>query len=307
MKLTFATRPSALARWQTQWVINALQKIHPDLECEEKIITTKGDKILDKPLPEIGGKGLFTQELESELLNGNVHCAVHSLKDLPVENPAGLTVGCIPTRAEVRDALISRNGYTIATLPNGASLGTSSLRRAAQAFSLRPDIKTESLRGNVDTRLRKALDGQYDAIILAGAGLTRLGLDSHVTEWLSLEVMLPAPGQGALAVQCRADDLTTLELLSALEDESTRKCVTAERAFLQGLGGGCAVPVAAYGKFRMQNAECRIELTGLVISEDGKKVVKVTGDGIDALELGKHLANEAIAQGADEILATCNV
>jgi hydroxymethylbilane synthase len=181
------------------------------------------------------------------------------------------------------------------------------MRRAAQAFSLRPDIKTESLRGNVDTRLRKALDGQYDAIILAGAGLTRLGLDSHVTEWLSLEVMLPAPGQGALAVQCRADDSTTLETLSALEDESTRKCVTAERAFLQGLGGGCAVPVAAYGKFRMQNAECRIELTGLVISEDGKKVVKVTGDGIDALELGKHLANEAIAQGADEILATCNV
>ncbi|MBI5943313.1 MAG: hydroxymethylbilane synthase [Chloroflexi bacterium] len=307
MRLTFATRPSALARWQTQWVINALQKIHPDLECEEKVITTQGDKILDKPLPEIGGKGLFTQELESELLSSAVHCAVHSLKDLPVENPAGLTVGCIPARAEVRDALISARGHTISTLPIGASVGTSSLRRAAQVLSLRPDIKTESLRGNVDTRLRKALDGQYDAIILAGAGLTRLGLDSHVTEWLSLDVMLPAPGQGALAVQCRADDQTTLNLLAKLEDESTRRCVTAERAFLQGLGGGCAVPVAAYGKFRIQNSEFRIELTGLVISVDGKKAIKVVGEGADALELGKRLANEALTQGANEILATCNV
>ena len=204
MRLTFATRPSALARWQTNWVIITLKNIHPDLDCEEKIITTQGDKILDRPLPEIGGKGLFTQELESELLNGEVHCAVHSLKDLPVENPAGLTIGCIPARAEVRDALISANGYTIATLPINASVGTSSLRRAAQILSLRPDIKTESLRGNVDTRLRKALDGQYDAIILAGAGLTRLGLDQHVTEWISLGMMLPAPGQGALAIQCRA-------------------------------------------------------------------------------------------------------
>ena len=306
MKLIFATRPSALARWQTQWVINALKNIHLTLECEEKIITTQGDKILDKPLPEIGGKGLFTQELESELLNGNVHCAVHSLKDLPAENPAGLTVGCIPARAEVRDALISARGYTVSTLPNGASVGTSSLRRAAQILSLRPDIKTESLRGNVDTRLRKALDGQYDVIILAGAGLTRLGLKSHVTEWLSLEVMLPAPGQGALAVQCRADDSTTLEILSALEDETTRKAVTAERAFLQGLGGGCAVPVAAYASVEGQTSKV-ITMTGLVISEDGKKAIKVVGEGANALELGKRLANEAHTQGANEILATCNL
>lgn len=241
MKLIFATRPSALARWQTQWVIHALKKNYPQLECEEKIITTQGDKILNKPLPEIGGKGLFTQELESELLNGDVHCAVHSLKDLPVENPAGLTIGCIPARAEVRDALIAARGYTLLTLPATATVGTSSLRRAAQILALRPDVKTESLRGNVDTRLRKALDGQYDAIILAGAGLTRLGLDEHVTEWLSLDVMLPAPGQGALAVQCRADDPTTLELLAALEHEATRRAVVAERAFLSGLGGGCAV------------------------------------------------------------------
>lgn len=300
MKLTFATRPSALARWQTQWVINNLQKKHPGLLCEEKIITTKGDTVLDKPLPEIGGKGLFTQELEAELLNGDVQCAVHSLKDLPVEIPAGLTVGCIPLRAEVRDALISRDGYTLATLPLGARVGTSSLRRAAQVLSLRPDIRAESLRGNVDTRLRKALDGQYDAILLAGAGLTRLGLSQHVAEWLSLNVMLPAPGQGALAIQCRADDTTTLALISALEDAPTRMAVTAERALLQGLGGGCAVPVAAYAHL---NAE-QINLSGLVISPDGKLAVRVDGHGSDPLILGYALAKKALDEGARDILSS---
>ena len=168
MKLIFATRPSALARWQTQWVIQALQGIFPDLHCEEKIITTQGDTIIDKPLPEIGGKGLFTQELESALLSGAVHCAVHSLKDLPVENAEGLRIGSIPIRAEVRDALIARNGFSLHSLPQDAVVGTSSLRRAAQLRAARPDLRTES-RGNVDTRLRKSLDGQYDAIILAGA------------------------------------------------------------------------------------------------------------------------------------------
>ncbi len=302
MNLIFATRPSALARWQTQWVIAALKNIHPSLECEEKIITTQGDKILDKSLPKIGGKGLFTQELESELLSGAVHCAVHSLKDLPVENPAGLTVGCIPARAEVRDALISRDGYTLATLPLNASVGTSSLRRAAQILSLRPDLRTQSLRGNVDTRLRKALDGQYDAIILAGAGLTRLDLDQHVTEWLSLDMMLPAPGQGALAVQCRADDQTTLDLLAKLEEDSTRKCVTAERAFLSGLGGGCAVPVAAYAQM-IREQRLEISLTGLVISPDGKMVIRVTGQGTEPLKLGQQLAQQALTEGASEILS----
>ena len=303
MKLIFATRPSALARWQTNWVINALKNVHSDLDCEEKIITTQGDKILDKPLPEIGGKGLFTQELESELLSGAVHCAVHSLKDLPVENPAGLTIGCIPARAEVRDALISAKNYTIATLPEGAVVGTSSLRRAAQLLAARPDLKIESLRGNVDTRLRKALDGQYDAIILAGAGLTRLGLDQHVTEWIPLDVMLPAPGQGALAIQCRADDQTTLSLLAALEDDSTRKAVTAERAFLSGLGGGCAVPVAAHAELGIRNDELGITLRGVVASPDGKNIIRVEGHGNNPLELGKRLADEAIAQGAQKLLS----
>jgi len=300
MKLIFATRPSALARWQTQWVMHALQSLHPTLLCEEKIITTQGDKILDKPLPEIGGKGLFTQELESELLSGEVHCAVHSLKDLPVENPAGLTIGCVPPRGEVRDALISVRGYTLATLPPAALVGTSSLRRAAQLLSLRPDLRIVPLRGNVDTRVRKALEGQYDAILLAGAGLTRLGLTDYVSEWLSLEVMLPAPGQGALAVQCRMDDATTLNLLAALEDPATRLAVTAERAFLQGLGGGCAVPVAAYAVTTGQPPLVR--LTGAVISEDGKTVVKVVGEGNDARELGYRLAQTAITQGANKIL-----
>jgi len=288
-------------------VINALHGIYPDLVCEEKVITTQGDRILDKPLPEIGGKGLFTQELESELLSGAVHCAVHSLKDLPVENPDGLTVGCIPVRAEVRDALISKGGFTLAALPQYAIVGTSSLRRAAQLLAARPDLATESLRGNVDTRLRKALDGQYDAIILAGAGLTRLGLGSHVTEWLSLDVMLPAPGQGALAVQCRSTDQTTLGLLSALDDKSTRRAVTAERAFLSGLGGGCAVPVAASAETIVRSQVPGISLTGLVISVDGKKAIKVTGEGTDPLQVGNEVAQKAISQGANEILALSGV
>jgi len=300
-KLIFATRPSALARWQTQWIINSLQKIFPYLICEEKIITTQGDKILDKPLPEIGGKGLFTQELEDELLGGAVHCAVHSLKDLPVENAAGLTIGCIPRRAEARDALISAGGSTLSTLPANALVGTSSLRRSAQILSIRPDLRIESVRGNVDTRVRKALDGHYDAILLAGAGLTRLGLENYVTEWLSLNAMLPAPGQGALAVQCRVDDQLTLSLLTMLENDCARKTTTAERAFLSALGGGCAVPVAAHAEVSGQQPSM-ICLTGLVISADGTKVVKVTGQGTEAWQLGKELARKAIEQGAGEIL-----
>ena len=307
MKLIFATRPSALARWQTKWVIDALQGIYPDLDCEEKVITTQGDKILDKPLPEIGGKGLFTQELESELLAGAVHCAVHSLKDLPVETPEGLTIGCTPIRAEVRDALISKDHRTLVTLPQNAVVGTSSLRRAAQLLAARPDLRIESLRGNVDTRVRKAQEGQYDAIVLAGAGLTRLGLERQVSEWLPLDIMLPAPGQGALAVQCRADDQTTLELLGALDDPATRRAVTAERAFLSGLGGGCAVPVAAYAETVLRPQMSGIRLSGLVASSDGKKLIRVNGEGIAALQLGNELAQQAIAQGADEILMSTGV
>jgi hydroxymethylbilane synthase len=297
--LKFATRPSALARWQTQWVIEALGRAWPGLECTETVIVTTGDRVLDKPLPEIGGKGLFTQELERELLEGRLDAAVHSLKDLPVENPPGLTIGAVPERAEVRDALISAKGYTLDTLPTGALVGTSSLRRAAQLLAYRPDLRTRSLRGNVDTRLRKAQDGEYDAIILAGAGLQRLGLTSHISEWLPLEVMLPAPGQGALAVQSREDNLETFRLLGVLEDSPTRNATTAERSFLRGLGGGCAVPVAAYAWVQDGN----VFLEGLIASPDGKQILRLSGSNEDPAELGASLAQQALAQGAQQILA----
>ncbi|MEJ2707969.1 MAG: hydroxymethylbilane synthase [Anaerolineales bacterium] len=298
MRLVFATRPSALARWQTNWVIQRLKESWPDLVCEQEVITTQGDRILDKALPEIGGKGLFTQELEAELLAGKVDAAVHSLKDLPIENPAGILLGAVPAREDVRDGLISARGYTLETLPVGALVGTSSLRRAAQVLARRPDVEIKPLRGNVDTRVRKAMQEQYDAIVLAGAGLRRLGLDSHVTQWLTLDVMLPAPGQGALAVQCRADNTQALKILSAVEDAGTRLATRAERAFLGGLGGGCSLPVAAYARLRNNH----IEMNALAASVDGKEVVRVHGVGDDPKDLGANLANAALAQGAGEFL-----
>jgi len=297
--LIFATRPSALARWQTRWVIQALQAAHPSLTCEERLITTQGDRLLERPLPEIGGKGLFTQELEAELLSRRVHAAVHSLKDLPLDAHPSLTIGAIPQRGEVRDALVSARGYTLETLPEGARLGSSSLRRAAQILRLRPDLRLEPLRGNVDTRLRKALQGQYEAIVLAGAGLMRLGLEAHITQWLPLEVMLPAPGQGALAIQCRSDDEQTLDLLAAIEHPPTRAATAAERAFLQHLGGGCALPVAAYASLSAQGL---IELVGLVISTDGKHAIRLSDVDSDPLALGQRLAQQALVQGAADIL-----
>jgi hydroxymethylbilane synthase len=303
MRLTFATRPSTLARWQTQWVIQALQSAWPDLTCFEKIITTHGDRVLDKPLPEIGGKGVFTQELESELLSGRVHVAVHSLKDLPVEDPPGLTIGAIPERGEARDALVSARDYTLETLPQGARVGTSSVRRAAQLLNLRPDLQIEPLRGNVDTRLRKALEGQYEAVILAGAGLIRLGLSTHITQWLPLDSMLPAPGQGALAVQCRSDDREITRLLAAVECPSAREAITAERSFLSGLGGGCAVPVAAYAQAHDLNGGSMVSLQGLVASTNGQRAIRVQGTGEDPFQLGIALAKTALSEGANEILA----
>ncbi len=295
MRLTFATRPSALARWQTQWVARALESAHPGLRCREEVITTRGDKVLDRPLPEIGGKGLFTQELEAALLSGRVDAAVHSLKDLPTEMPAGLTVGAVPPRAEVRDALVSARGYTLETLPQGAVVGTSSLRRAAQLLAVRPDLHIRPLRGNVDTRVRKALAGQYDAVVLAGAGLVRLELAEHVSQWLPLEIMLPAPGQGALAVQCRADDKATLALLAAMDDPATRAAVTAERAFLSALGGGCAVPVAAYA---VPLPDGKMRLRGFVGSPTGQGFWRGEAVGDAPYVLGQALAERAVGEGA---------
>jgi hydroxymethylbilane synthase len=300
--VNFATRPSALARWQTQWVIVSLEKAWPGLTCRQTVITTKGDRVLDRPLPEIGGKGLFTQELEMALLEKQVDAAVHSLKDLPVDDEPGLTLAAVTARAEVRDALISRDGLTLDELPEGARVGTSSLRRAAQLRAYRRDLQPEPVRGNVDTRLRKALEGQYDAVVLAGAGLERLGLLMHVSQWLPLDIMLPAPGQGALAVQARASDESSLNYLAAVEDPRSRKATMAERAFLAGLGGGCSLPVAAHAQVETD----RIYLTGLVASPHGDNVIRLAAEGQDPVWLGQELARQAMESGAEELLGALN-
>jgi hydroxymethylbilane synthase len=298
MKLTFATRPSALARWQTQHVIQLLQAAWPGLECEEQVIATTGDRVIDRPLPEIGGKGLFTSELENALLAGEVHAAVHSLKDLPVEESAGIVVAAIPERESAFDVLISPEGKTLSTLPGGARVGTCSLRRTAQVLALRPDLTILPLRGNVDTRIQKVLNGEYDAIILAYAGVARLGLQAHITETLPLNVMLPAPGQGALAVQCRADDHETINYLSAIHHSLTSTAVNAERAFLAALGGGCSLPVGAFA----QENNGQIILTGGVISVDGKQAIRLSAVDKQPQELGERLAQFVLERGAADIL-----
>ncbi len=246
--LILGTRRSQLARWQTDHVAELLCAAWPGLTCRIEPFVTRGDQSLDKPLPEIGGKGLFTAELEAALRAGTIDLAIHSLKDLPVQEVPGLTIGAIVGRADVRDVLVARNGWTLETLPPGAVVGTSSVRRQAQLQAYRPDLTFRSIRGNVETRIRKVLSGEYDATVLAAAGVQRLGLDEAVSQWLPLDVMLPAPGQGALAVQCRANDTRTLELLAAIDNQEVRKAVTAERAFLQALGGGCSAPVAAWAR-----------------------------------------------------------
>jgi hydroxymethylbilane synthase len=299
MKLTFATRPSALARWQTFYITERLQSAWKDLRCEEVIITTKGDRILDKPLPEVGGKGLFTHELEGALREGRVDAAVHSLKDLPTEDSPGLSIGLIPERADARDVLIYPQGHTLDDLPSGAVVGTSSNRRRAQVLAYRPDLKMSSIRGNVDTRLRKVSAGEYDAILLAAAGITRLGMQEHISQYLPYEIMLPAPGQGALAVQCRSGDEETLNYLRPLEHPSTRLAISAERAFLAALGGGCSLPVGALATV----TEDVIELHGVIASPDGTSVLRFRDTHTDAMQLGAELAQQAIAQGAGELLS----
>jgi hydroxymethylbilane synthase len=298
-QIIIGSRTSRLAMWQTQHIIAQLQQAWSGLECRVEPFITKGDKTLDQPLPQIGGKGLFTLELEKALLDGRIDLAVHSLKDLPVEDADGLILGAIGDRADVRDVLVSVNGDTLGSLPLNAVVGTSSLRRQAQLIYARPDLQVQSIRGNVETRIRKVEEGQYDATILAAAGVTRLELEQHIAQWLPLDVMLPAPGQGALAVQCRAEDEATLQLLSAIHQPCVAATVTAERSFLHHLGGGCATPVAAYAT----QEENDIHLTGLVAALNGGKQIEVTGHGTDGWKLGARLAQEALAQGAGEILA----
>ncbi|MEZ4706906.1 MAG: hydroxymethylbilane synthase [Caldilineaceae bacterium] len=291
------TRKSQLALWQTRHVIQLLTVAWPNRHFAEQHFVTQGDRIIDKPLPQIGGKGLFTLELENALRNGEIDMAVHSLKDLPTEAPAGLTIGAIPVRENPLDALVCRGGHTLDTLPNGATVGTSSRRRAAQLLHTRPDLRIIDIRGNVDTRLRKALDpaGPYDGIVLAYAGLTRLGRDDVISQVLPAEVMLPAPGQGALGVQCRAD-ADSMALLYPLQDAETTAAVTAERAFLAGLGGGCALPVAAYAQMRSGV----LHLRGRVTAPDGSHQIDVSAPGAPsaASNLGQELAAQALAQGA---------
>jgi hydroxymethylbilane synthase len=298
MKLIFATRPSALARWQTAHVIRLLQGAWPALECSEHIITTAGDRILDRPLPEIGGKGVFTSELETALLSGEVDAAVHSLKDLPVEDTPGIVVAAIPERESAFDVLVSAKGQTLANLPEAARVGTCSLRRSSQLLARRQDLVILPLRGNVDTRLRKVMNGEYDAIVLAYAGLARLGLQAQITETFPLDVMLPAPGQGALAVQCRADDEETIKLLAAIHHPITAAAVDAERAFLSGLGGGCSLPVGAFA----QKNNGQIILTGAVISTDGKQAIRLSAVDKDPHELGERLAGLVLERGAADLL-----
>lgn len=296
--ITLGSRPSQLARWQTEYVLGLLQQAWPALECRMITLVTQGDRTLNRPLPEIGGKGVFTAELEAALHSGEIDIAVHSLKDLPVESAPGLCTGAISQRADARDVLISGNRQGLEMLPLGARVGTSSLRREAQLKAMRPDLSILPLRGNVDTRIRKALQGEYEAIILAAAGVERLNLAQHVTEYLPFEVLLPAPGQGALAIQCRADDQKLLDLLKPIHDDATARAVAAERAFLSGLGGGCSAPVAAYA----QASGATLTLRGLVASTDGQQVIRVSGAGENPEALGNALAQEAILQGAGALL-----
>lgn len=297
--IRIGTRKSKLALWQTDHVIERLHGAWPDVVCEKVLFTTQGDKNLDKPLPAIGGKGLFTLELEEALRREEIDLAVHSLKDLPVEQPDDLILGAILGRADVRDVLIAKNQWTLATLPMGAVVGTSSLRRQAQLLAARPDLTIESIRGNVETRIHKALESDdYDAAILAAAGVIRLGLEAHITDWLPLEVMLPAPGQGALAVQCRHSDKRTRDLLAAIENPEVLEAITAERTFLNALGGGCATPVAAYALSEQET----ILLRAIVASTDGQRRIELSAAGSEPIALGQALAEEALVRGAASIL-----
>lgn len=298
--LRVGSRTSALATWQATRVAEAL-RARAGLGCEAVLISTEGDRTPDRPLPEIGGKGVFTEEIEAALREGTIDFAVHSLKDLPVEPSPGLCLAAIGMREDPRDVLIAREPWTLATLPPGARVGTCSTRRSAQLLAARPDLTMAPLRGNVDTRVRKALRGDYDAIVIAAAGVIRLGLADAIREALSLDVVMPAPGQGALAVQCREDDGATRQALAALDEPAVRAAVDAERAFLEGLGGGCQAPIAAYATADAWG----VILRGVVASLEGARVVRVEGSApvAGSRDLGLRLAREASQAGALALIA----
>ena len=298
--LVLGTRGSKLAVHQSEWVQTRLRELAPHLTVTLRRIQTSGDKILDVPLAKIGGKGLFVKEIEEALLSGEIDLAVHSMKDVPTELPPGLDLLCIPTREDARDALISRDGTRFKDLPHGAKVGTSSLRRQAQLLQARPDLSISTLRGNLDTRLKKLREGQFDAIVLAAAGLRRLGWETEITEYLSPEISLPAIGQGALGIEGRREDTFVRDVLNRLEHAPTRFMVMAERALLHRLQGGCQVPIAAHAT--LMGSE--IVLEGLVASVDGKEVIRdrVKGTVDDPFSVGVQLAERLLARGGERIL-----
>jgi hydroxymethylbilane synthase len=312
-KIILATRGSALALQQSRWVQSQLERLAPGLQVELLTIRTTGDKVGSVPLPEIGGKGLFTKELEDALQDGRAHCAVHSLKDLPTELPDGLTLACVPAREDARDVWISREGLSLAELPAKSRVGTSSLRRSAQLRRLRPDLDIVPLRGNLDTRLRKLHHGDLAAIVLAAAGMHRMGLQERITAYFPPETICPAVGQGALGIEARAADQETLQLLARFEDRTARLTAAAERSLLRLLGGGCQVPIAASAA--LQGG--RLTLSAAVIRPDGSESVQTTEvshaevtnlDSSAALcvaeELGRVAAQRLLAQGAGRILVS---
>ena len=293
--ITIGSRGSQLALWQAHWVKARLEELGS--ECRIEIIKTTGDKIQDVPLSKVGSKGLFTKEIEEALLAGTVDVAVHSLKDMPTDLPAGLTLQAIPEREDVRDALIGRR---LEELPAGARVGTSSLRRAAQLRAERPDLVIENIRGNLDTRLRKLDEGQFDAIVLAAAGLRRMGWAARITELLPVEMIVPAVGQGALAVETRDDSGEGAAAARKLDHAPSRQAVTAERAVLRAMGGGCQVPVGAYAQVEHD----ALHLRAIVISPEGDKAIRGSRRGSvdDANAIGRDLAEELLAGGGRAIL-----
>jgi len=298
--LILGTRGSKLAVHQSEWVQARLQELAPGVTISLKRIQTSGDKILDVPLAKIGGKGLFVKEIEDALLSREIDLAVHSMKDVPTALPDGLDILCVPPREDARDALITRDGCRLDELKPGARIGTSSLRRQAQLLHHRPDFVIEMLRGNLDTRLRKLREGQYDAIVLAAAGLRRLGWDAEITEYLPVELSLPAIAQGALGIEARRDDAVVRELLGRFEHQPTRTTVTAERALLHRLEGGCQVPIAAHALLDGES----LRLDGLVASVDGRRMIRqhIQGRATDAHQLGTTLAERLLSAGGDVIL-----
>ncbi|MGZ5055951.1 MAG: hydroxymethylbilane synthase [Methylobacter sp.] len=298
--IRIATRRSPLALWQAEHVAERLERTFPGCRAELVKMTTQGDKILDAPLAKIGGKGLFVKELEQGMLEGLADIAVHSMKDVPVEFPDGLHLAAILTREDPRDAFVSNHYATLHDLPANARIGTSSLRRQCQIKELYPDAEILSLRGNVNTRLSKLDAGEFDAVILASAGLKRLGMGDRITECLDSGVSLPASGQGAIGIECRSDDTEINAMLSALHDSETGLCVTAERAMNARLNGGCQVPIAGFAQLQDE----QLFMRGLVGSPDGSVIYRAERKGgLDGAEaIGRMVAEDLLAQGADKIL-----